>query len=118
MSAAEKRPVASEEENKKLVHAWAHQMRRELPKDHPAQATLTAVIRHNFVPPFPVAKPPGDFVPTVRRDRSGEVVAWATIGAALFTLGGAALPSLSWAITCALLGALALTLAFDRSDAA
>lgn len=51
------RPIATAEENKKLVHAWAHQMRRELPPTHPAQETLTAVIRHNYVPSFKVSKP-------------------------------------------------------------
>lgn len=108
---AEIRPVASEEENKKMVHAWAHQMRRELPKTHPAQETLGAVIRHNYVPSFPVRS----LMPVVnRRDYSAAVIGLTTLSTALFVGGGyVGRGSLSWGIALILIGALVLNAAFS-----
>jgi len=109
------RPIATAEENKKLVHEWAHQMRRELPKEHPAQETLTAVIRHNYMPSFPVAKPLDAAKESANRDTSALIY---------FGLGAIGLVSSGtlfkthplWAATLVVTGLIAQCIAFARAQ--
>ena len=100
--------------DRQLLVAWAKQWQRELAPTHPAQELLAAGVRHYSAPPFPVSML--DLAPEPLRDRSGAALAWAAVGSVLFAAAGAVLPVLPMAITCAILGALALTIAFDRAE--
>lgn len=108
------RPVSTAAEDRATVYSMASMLKASLPAGHPGHAKLDELLQRHA--PLVIATPAEA---KAIADSDSLALIMAAASAILYTAAGyVAHWSISGAITAALLGALALNIAFDRSDAA